>query len=171
MEKIFRSFESLNAWLGKRMGFLAFFIAFAIVYEILVRHFLNRPTIWANESTIFAACIIYMLAGAWAVLEDRHVRIDLFYHRFSDRKRALIDCLTFPFFTLFVVIMLWASFHYAWESFQVGETTSSPWNPPIYPMKMVMTVGLLLILLQGTIRFIRNLSLLWKKKSDPDHVH
>lgn len=169
MERIFRSIEHLNAWLGKRMGFLAFFIAFAIVYEILVRHFLNRPTIWANESTIFAACIIYMLAGAWAVLEDRHVRIDLFYHRLSEWKRALMDCLTFPFFVLFVIVMLWASFHYAWESFRLGETTSSPWNPPIYPMKMTMTAGLLLIFLQGTIRFIRNLSFLLKKKND--HAH
>jgi len=156
--------DRLNTWLGRSTGVLAFFVAAAIVYEVVVRHFFNRPTVWANESTIFAACLIYMLAGGWAVLEDRHVRIDLFYHQFSDRKRAAVDCLTYPFFALYIVVMLWASFNYTWESIRVGETTMSPWNPPIYPMKIFMTVGLFLILLQGTARLIRNLYLLWNKK-------
>jgi TRAP-type mannitol/chloroaromatic compound transport system permease small subunit len=105
-----------------------------------------------------------MLAGGWALLEDRHVRIDLFYHHFSERKRAAVDCLTFPFFALYIVVMLWASINYAWESVRVGETTMSPWNPPLYPMKILMTAGLFLILLQGTARLIRNLYLLWNKK-------
>ena len=156
--------DRLNTWLGRSTGVLAFFVAAAIVYEVVVRYFFNRPTVWANESTIFAACAIYMLAGGWAILEDRHVRIDVFYHRFSDRKRAAVDCLTYPFFALYIVVMLWASFNYTWESIRVGETTMSPWNPPIYPMKIFMTVGLFLILLQGTARLIRNLYLLWNKK-------
>lgn len=156
--------DRLNTWLGRSTGVLAFFVAAAIVYEVFVRYFLNRPTVWANESTIFAACIIYMLAGGWAILEDRHVRIDLFYHRFSARQRALVDCLTYPFFALYIVVMLWASSKYAWESLQLGETTMSPWNPPLYPMKILLTTGLFLILLQGTARLIRNLYLLGNKK-------
>jgi TRAP-type mannitol/chloroaromatic compound transport system permease small subunit len=164
MGKVLVFIDRLNTWLGRSTGVLAFFVAAAIVYEVAVRHFFNRPTVWANESTIFAACLIYMLAGGWAILEDRHVRIDLFYHHFSDRKRAAVDCMTYPFFALYIVVMLWASFNYAWESVRVGETTMSPWNPPIYPMKVLMTVGLFLILLQGTARLIRNLYLLWNKK-------
>lgn len=163
MERALAFIDRLNTWLGRSTGFLAFFVAAAIVYEVFVRHFLNRPTVWANESTIFAACVIYMLAGGWAILEDRHVRIDLFYHRFSPRTRALIDCLTYPFFALYIVVMLWASFKYAWESLELRETTMSPWNPPIYPMKILMTVGLFLILLQGTARLIRNLYFLRNK--------
>lgn len=165
MEKGLAFIDRLNNWLGRSMGFLAFFVAAAIVYEVIVRHFFNRPTVWANESTIFAACVIYMLAGGWAVREDRHVRIDLFYHRFSTRGKALVDCLTYPFFALYVVVMLWASSKYAWESLQLRETTMSPWNPPIYPMKIIMTAGLFLILLQGTVRLIRNLRVLTAKKS------
>jgi TRAP-type mannitol/chloroaromatic compound transport system permease small subunit len=163
MEKALAFIDRLNIWLGRSTGFLAFFVAAAIVYEVFVRYFLNRPTVWANESTIFAACVIYMLAGGWAILEDRHVRIDLFYHRFSPRTRAAVDCATYPFFALYIVVMLWASSKYAWESFQLRETTMSPWNPPIYPMKILMTVGLLLILLQGTARLIRNIYVLRNK--------
>jgi TRAP-type mannitol/chloroaromatic compound transport system permease small subunit len=160
MERVFAAIERINTWLGRTTGFLAFFVAAAIVYEVIMRHFFKQPTVWASESTIFAACFLYMLAGAWAIIEDRHVRIDLFYHGFSERKRALVDCLTFPCFALYIVVMLWASFHYAWESVQLRETTMSPWNPPIYPMKVIMTLGFFLILLQGAIRFIRNLRFL-----------
>jgi TRAP-type mannitol/chloroaromatic compound transport system permease small subunit len=164
MGKVLAFIDRLNTWLGRSTGVLAFFVAAAIVYEVVVRYFFNRPTVWANESTIFAACAIYMMAGGWAILEDRHVRIDVFYHHFSDRKRAAVDCLTYPFFALYIGVMLWASFNYAWESVRVGETTMSPWNPPLYPMKILMTAGLFLILLQGTARLIRNLYLLWNKK-------
>lgn len=160
MERVLVFIDRMNTWIGRSTGFLAFFVAAAIVYEVIVRHFFHRPTVWASESTIFAACVLYMLAGAWAIIEDRHVRIDLLYHGFSDRKRALIDCLTFPFFALYIVVMLWASCHYAWESVQLRETTMSPWNPPIYPMKIVMTVGFFLILLQGTVKLIRNICFL-----------
>jgi len=160
MEKVFGFIDRVNIWLGRSTGFLCFFVAAAIVFEVIVRHFFHRPTVWANESTIFAACILYMLAGAWAIIEDRHVRIDLLYSGFSERKRALVDCLTYPFFALYVIVMLWASYHYAWESIQLRETTMSPWNPPIYPMKIVMTVGLFLILLQGTVKLIRNIRFL-----------
>ncbi len=168
MEKALSFIDRLNTWLGKSTGVLAFFVAAAIVYEVVVRYFLNRPTVWANESTIFAACALYMLAGGWALLEDRHVRIDLFYHRFSTRRRAAVECLTYPFFALYIVVMIWASVNYAWESIRVGETTMSPWNPPIYPMKILLTLGLLLIFLQGTARLIRNLDLLRKRSS---HEH
>ena len=99
------------------------------------------------------------------MLEDRHVRIDMLYHRLSPKQRALIDCLTYPFFILYIAVMLWASLNYAWESFQVRETTMSPWNPPIYPMKIVMTLGLILLLLQGTVKFLRDLSILRRRRS------
>jgi TRAP-type mannitol/chloroaromatic compound transport system permease small subunit len=163
MAKALGFIDRLNRWLGRSTGFLAFFVAVAIVYEVFVRHFFNRPTVWANESTIFAAAAIYMLAGGWAILEDRHVRIDLFYHHCSPRTRAVVDCLTYPFFILYIGVMFWASVTYAWESLQLRETTMSPWNPPIYPMKILLAVGLFLIFLQGTARLIRNLYFLRNK--------
>jgi TRAP-type mannitol/chloroaromatic compound transport system permease small subunit len=118
---------------------------------------LQRPTVWANESTIFACCIVYMLAGAWVMLEDKHVRIDVLYGRVSHRRRAMLDCLTYPFFALYIVTVLWASLRVTAESVSVRETTMSPWDPPIYPMKIVMTIGLLLLLVQGTAKLVRDL--------------
>jgi TRAP-type mannitol/chloroaromatic compound transport system permease small subunit len=157
VDRILDAIDRLSTWIGKATGVLVFFAAAVIVYEIAMRAFLNRPTTWANESTVFACCIVYMLGGAWVLREDRHVRIDVLYGRLSPRGRAILDCVTYPFFALFVVVVLWASTLYAFESVKLRETTMSPWDPPIYPMKVAMAVGLVLILVQGTANLVRSL--------------
>ncbi len=157
LERFLSGVDRCNAWIGRATGVLVPFVAVAIVYEIAARYFLSRPTVWASESTVFACGIVYLLGGAWLVQEDRHVRIDLLHGRVGPRARALLDCLTFPFFVLYVLVMLWASFNYTMESIRVRETTMSPWDPPIYPMKIVMTLGLGLLFLQGLAKLARDL--------------
>jgi TRAP-type mannitol/chloroaromatic compound transport system permease small subunit len=147
----------MNTWIGKAVSILPLYVALAITYEIVLRYAFTRPTVWAAESTVFACGIVYLLGGAWTFLEDKHVRIDLLYVHLSERGRAVLNCCTFFFFALYIVVMLWATSIYAYESVQVLETTMSPWDPPIYPMKIAMALGLLLILLQGTANLIRNL--------------
>ena len=101
----------------------------------------------------------------WAVLEDRHVRIDLFYHRFSVRKRAAVDCLPIPFLLSISSLCSGRASTTPGNPSGSGKTTMSPWNPPFYPMKILLTLGLFLIFLQGTARLIRNIDLLRNKKA------
>ena len=165
MERLLNAIDRFNTVIGRATGVLVFFVSTAIVYEIIMRFLFRRPTVWSNESTVFACCMVYMLGGAWAMVEDRHVRIDVFYHNFSIRKRAIVDICMYPFFALYVIVMLWASSNYAWESIKVRETTMSPWDPPLYPMKIVMTLGLVLLLVQGTVKLLRDILLLTSRKS------
>lgn len=160
MTRLLDAVDRLSTWIGRATGLLVPFVALTIAYEIVTRHFFRRPTVWANESTVFACAMVYLLAGAWLIQEDRHVRIDLLYGRCGPRGRALLECVTFPFFALYVVVMLWASVDYTAESIRVRETTMSPWNPPIYPLKVVLCVGLALLFLQGLARLARNLRIL-----------
>ena len=62
------------------------------------------------------------------------------------------------FFLLYVGVMLKATLRYALESIELRETTMSPWDPPIYPIKAAMVAALALLLLQGTVKFIRDLN-------------
>jgi TRAP-type mannitol/chloroaromatic compound transport system permease small subunit len=157
MKPILAFIDRLDTWIGKVVSMLTLFVALAITYEIVMRYFFSMPTVWAAESTVFACGIVYLLGGAWTLLEDKHVRIDLLYGRLSKRGRALLDCCTYFCFALYIVVMLWATAIYTYESVQVLETTMSQWDPPFYPMKMAMTLALVLVFLQGTVNFIRNL--------------
>jgi TRAP-type mannitol/chloroaromatic compound transport system permease small subunit len=152
--------DRVSTLIGKAVSVLTLFVAAAIMYEIVMRYFFVRPTVWAAESTVFACGLVYLLGGAWTLLEDKHVRIDLIYAKVSPRGRAILDCLTYFCFALYIVVMLRATAIYTFESVQLLETTMTPWDPPIYPMKIAMTVALGLVLLQGSAKFIRDLHFL-----------
>lgn len=157
MRKILALVDGTSTWIGKVVSPLSLFVAVVIAYEIVMRTLFIRPIVWASESTIFACGLIYLLGGAWTLLEQKHIRIDMIYVKFSPRRRAVLDCITYLFFSLYILAMLWATWLYAAESIKVRETTMSPWNPPIYPMKMAMALGLLLLFIQGTAKLIRDL--------------
>jgi len=165
MRRILSVVDLVSTWVGKVVSVLTLFVALAIVYEILMRYAFSKPTVWASESTVFACGLVYLLGGAWTLLEDKHVRIDMLYSKVSHRGRAALDCFTYLFFAFYIAVMLYATAIYAYESAALRETTMTPWDPPIYPMKVAMAVALALLLLQGTARFIRNLYFLIKGKA------
>lgn len=157
MSKVLIFMDAISRWAGKFASVFSLLTALVITYEIFVRQVLLSPTVWAAEATVFACGILYLLGGPWTLLEDKHVRVDALYGRLSARGKALVDCLTFFPFSLYLLVMIWATGHYAFESLELRETTMSPWNPPIWPMKMIMLLALALVFLQGTARFVRDL--------------
>ena len=99
----------------------------------------------------------YLLAGGYALLHRRHVRIDVIYEALSPRMRARLDAFTFVFFVAYMLTLIWYGGVDAWNSFQIGETTSTPWNPVIWPVKAAIPAAGLLLLLQGISNLIRDL--------------
>lgn len=159
MKRLLSLIDWISTWSGKATSWLAIAVIFVVVYEIIMRYVFRRPTLWANEAMIFLCAILYVIGGAWTLLEKRHVKIDFVYEKFTPRQRAIFDVLTFFFFALYMGMMLWATSKYAWESIQLAERSGSPWNPPVYPIKIALALGVLLILLQGIANLIRDLHL------------
>jgi TRAP-type mannitol/chloroaromatic compound transport system permease small subunit len=158
--KVLSLIDGLSRCIGKAVSISIYFVTAAIVYEVIMRVFFSKPTIWAAEGTVFACGLLYLLGGAWTLLDDSHVRVDVFYAKRSARQKAVLDAFTYFFFALYIVVMIWATGKYAFESASLGETTMSPWDPPIWPMKIAMLLALILLFLQGTARFIRNIRLI-----------
>ena len=103
-----------------------------------------------------------MLGEAYTLLKKRHVRIDIFYNRFSERKKALIDIIFYLifFFPLWIGL-LYAMIPYVYLSWVTGERSMQGyWMPILYPFKTVMPVGIFLFLLQGIAEFIRSVMVL-----------
>lgn len=157
--------DSVSRWTGKFASVFSLLTAFIIAYEIFVRQILVSPTTWAAEATVFACGVLYLLGGPWTLLDDKHVRVDALYGRLSQRGKAIVNCFTFFPFCLYLLVMIWATYQYTTESFELRETTMSPWNPPIWPMKFVMLAALVLVFLQGLAKFIRDLLLAVKGKT------
>jgi len=157
VRKILALIDSTNTWIGKVTSVLSLGVAFIITYEIFMREVLVLPTRWVAEATVFGCGLVYLLGGAWTLKQDGHVRVDMLYHGLSRRGKAIIDCVTYFAFLLYIVVMIWAAWQYMGQSIAVWESTMSPWNPPIWPFKIVLVVSLIMLLLQQTAKFVRDL--------------
>jgi TRAP-type mannitol/chloroaromatic compound transport system permease small subunit len=120
-----------------------------IIWEISLRYFLGLPTIWAHELSLMFFGAVSILGGAYAQKYRAHVNMDLFYSRLSRRRRLILDIITFPFFLIFCGILLWKGWDFAWRSLLSWEYSQSNWAPLIWPIKMTIPLGALLIILQG----------------------
>lgn len=159
MDKLLAVIDGISTWTGKAASWLIALVVVFIIYEIFMRYVLHLPTQWVSESMVFGSGLTYVLGGAWALKENRHVKIDLIYGRLNARRRAVVDAITFLFFGLYMGVFLWAVFEYVVRSVSVLETSGSAWDPPVYPIKIALLVGVLILLLQGIAKFIRDLRL------------
>ncbi|MBI4637951.1 MAG: TRAP transporter small permease subunit [Candidatus Rokubacteria bacterium] len=158
MERVLRVIDSLNDWCGRLVGFQILFVAVVILYEVVLRAGFNAPTLWANETMIYVTAVAYLLGGGYALLHRRHVSVDVVYARFSPRTRARLDVATLAFLVLYLAALGWAGGRFAWDSIGVGETTGTPWNPPIWPVKLAIPIAAALVLLQGIANVVRDVT-------------
>ena len=154
-----RAIDNINEWVGKITSYLVLFLIVVILYEIFTRYFLNRPTIWVHEISAFIFGVSIMLGGGYTLLYRAHVNMDIIYSRFSQRGKAILNLVTSILFFSFALVLIWMGGEFALNSLKALETSSTTWDPPIYPIKLTIPIGGVLLLLQGLSKFIRDLSI------------
>ena len=148
--------DRVNSWVGRFWALAIFAVTLAVLYEIVSRSIFGQGTLWSNETTIYLSAIAYLIGGGYALAHRRHVRIDLIHERLSFRTRAILDSFTFIFFLLYAGALIWVGTTMGWTSFQQGEGSGTPWNPPIWPVKLAIPIAALLLLLQGIANLLRD---------------
>ncbi len=157
MRTIVRWIDTFNTLAGRFISFIMLPIMVIICFEVAMRYIFHRPTIWASEAMTYGCALLYVIGAAWTLLENRHVKIDFLYEKFSPRKKRILDCVTFPFFALYIGLLLWVGTKFAMESLNIRETSGTPWDPPVYPIKIAFVVGVVMLGMQGTSKFIKDL--------------
>ena len=147
--------DRANEWLGLFWGYAILLVTLAVIYEVIARTLFDSPTTWSNETVIYVSAVAYLLGGAYAHQHHRHVRIDLIYERLSPKLRVRVDLVMFIFFLLYVGALVWVGSQMAWDSLMQNETTGTPWNPLIWPVKMAIPVAGVLLILQGIANLLR----------------
>lgn len=151
--------DRLNSWVGRFWALAIFGVTLAVLYEVVSRGAFGRGTLWSNETTVYLSAIAYLVGGGYALAHRRHVRIDLVYELLAPRKRAFLDLFTFIFFVIYAGALIWVGTTMGWTSFQQSEGTGTPWNPPIWPVKLAIPLAALLLLLQGIANLLRDIGL------------
>jgi TRAP-type mannitol/chloroaromatic compound transport system permease small subunit len=139
-------------------SFIIVIVAFIVVFEVVARDTFTAPTKWAWPVNGQLICAFVVLAGGYNLLHRGHIRMDLLYSRWSSRNQKIVDIFT-SFLPLFYYgVLLYFGAQLAWESLITNERAmSGVFSYPRYPLRMVFTIGVFLVLLQVVAQFIRNL--------------
>jgi len=148
--------ETMTEWTARIFSFMMVAASLIIVIEAIRRYAFNSPTIYGLEMTIFLCAVTYLMGGAYALKLGAHVRIDILYNRWSPRTKAIIDLISTPLFFGSLGVLLWWGADWAIEALTEGQTTHSVWAPTIWPIRMAIPLGALLLVLQGIVTTIRD---------------
>ena len=150
MSAIVNLIETIVGGIGRIAALIVVPLILATCYEVFSRYLFGAPTIWAYELGYILTGTHFLLGGALALMMGTHIRIDLLYSRFSDRWRAAVDFICYAvLFLPFVVMLSESLFSYTFHAFQSGELSGqSAWSPPIWPFRMLLTLGFILLGLQ-----------------------
>ncbi|MFH1135747.1 MAG: TRAP transporter small permease subunit [Pseudomonadota bacterium] len=125
------------------------------VMDVGLRYFFNSPTIWAMDVNTMTFTGICFLAGGYALLHDVHVRLDILSRLWSPRTRIIIRLVTLPLVLIAVCFVIWKGFDSFWWAVRTNQHGQSYWAPPLWPVKLCLPVGGILLLLQGAAKWIR----------------
>lgn len=156
-QKAVAALDGLSIFVGKSVSWFALPMMLSLIYEVTMRYFFQKPTIWAMDVSLMLYGAHFMLGSAYCLQAGQHIRTDFFYHNWSVRTKAAVDLimyivLFFPAHILFLDI----GWRYFWKSFLQNEVSvTSPWMPPIWPVKLAIPLCVFLTLTQGISEVIK----------------
>lgn len=157
MQKILLFVDKISTWVGHAFSFLIVGLTLLITWEVFSRYALDNPHDWVFDAMNMLYGTFFMMAGAYTLAKNGHVRGDVLYSFFRPRTQATLDLLLFiVFFTPGVIALTYAGYFYAAESWAINEHSSvTADGPPIYPFKTVIPVAGAFLLVQGIVEIVR----------------
>jgi len=157
MQRFLLFIDKISTTVGQAFSFLIILLTLHVSWEVFARYVLDEPRAWAFDVMIMLYGTLFMMAGAYTLAQNSHVRGDVIYGFFSPRAQAILDLtLYIVFFIPGVTALVWAGYTYAAESWAINEHSNiTSEGPPVYPFKTVIPVAGALILMQGIVEIIR----------------
>jgi TRAP-type mannitol/chloroaromatic compound transport system permease small subunit len=156
MQKLLLAVDRLSTWLGQVFAWSIVLLTLMITWEVYSRYALNAPHDWALNLQIMMYGTLFMMAGAYTLSKNGHVRGDVLYGFFRPRTQATIDLVLYiVFFLPGIVALTYAGWTYANEALAIREKTFSATPLPLYPFKFVIPVAGAMLLLQGLVEIVR----------------
>ena len=156
---------------GKIVCWITVPLIFAMVYEVIGRHFFNRPTLWSFDISRMLAGALFMLGAAYTLSKGIHIRADFLYRNWKVKNQAMVDLFLYLlFFFPGFLVFFWVSFDYAYTSIcgrsdlmeclggkvRIQRAMDTTWMPIMWPLKSCMPIGAFLLLVQGVSEVLKS---------------
>ena len=162
MPKIISSYvkfiDGITSITGKITMYLVFVLMGILVLSFVTRNIINIPLMWIIEMAQFTMTAYYIMGGAYSMMDDQHVRMDLVYGNFSKKNKARMDLFTSVFLIFYLVTLLIGSYSSLVYTINTNQKLFTAWAPYVWPIKTIMSFGILLMLLQSFSMFFKDLA-------------
>lgn len=149
--------DRLSAWSGKLFAWTVVILTLLVCFDVTLRYVLNAPNQWVFDVAYILYGLLFMMAGAYTLSRNGHVRADMMYRTMQPRTQAWFDLVLYIlFFIPGISALVYAGIDVtraSWAMKEVSSVTSS--GVPIYPYKMFIPIAGGLLLLQGIAEIVR----------------
>ena len=146
-----RAIDRFSDLTGRLFALTQVFLLVTITYEVCSRYFFNAPTNWVFESSAMANGASFMLACGYALYKGAHVRTDIFWNGFSQRRKGVIDLVSYlVLFFPIMIFFMWVGLDGALHAFNTGERSQeSMWRAIMWPFRASIPLAAFLFMVQG----------------------
>jgi TRAP-type mannitol/chloroaromatic compound transport system permease small subunit len=153
-----RYVDAVSRVVGRFAMYLFLVLGAVLLTSTVSRLVVGASVNWALEMSQFLLSSYYLLGGAYSLQMDSHVRMDLLYTRISSRRRVTTDAITILFVIFYLIVLFAGGLSSTEYAIQYNQRNYSAWSPVLWPIKTVMTVGILLMLLQAISMFFKDIA-------------
>lgn len=157
MQNLLLFIDKISTWIGQFFSWLIVALTFMISWEVFSRYVLDNPHPWAFDVMSMMYGSLFMMAGAYTLSKNGHVRGDVLYGFFPPRLQAWLDLILYIlFFIPGVVALAYAGYGFAADSWAINEHSNVTANgPPVYPFKTILPIAGAFLLAQGLVEIVR----------------
>jgi TRAP-type mannitol/chloroaromatic compound transport system permease small subunit len=157
MQNLFLTVDKISTAIGHFFSWLVVGLTALIGFEVFSRYVLNNPHPWVFDAQIMMYGTMFMMAGAYTLAKNGHVRGDILYGFLKPRTQAIFDLILYVvFFIPGVIALAYAGYGYAADSWRILEHSSiTSDGPPIYPFKTIIPIAGVVLLVQGIVEILR----------------
>lgn len=164
MSSFARVMDKISIRVGHAASWMTLILVVVTIYDVIMRYIFKAGSIWIQESEWHLFAANFMLAASWTLLRNGHVRVDIFYVKFSIKTKAWVDLIGSILFLLpFCILIVYSSIPFVFDSWAIWEGSSDPGGLPArYILKSVIPLTFILLALQGISEIIKNAAVITK---------
>ncbi|MFY0650959.1 MAG: TRAP transporter small permease subunit [Cyclobacteriaceae bacterium] len=170
MKQLSSAIENFIERTGKVVSWLSFILVVIIGFDVLFRYAFNQSTAALFELEWHLFAVLFMIGAAYTLKHDKHVRVDVFYTRFSTKKKAWVNLIGTVFFLIpFCIVVIKTSIPFVMASHKIMESSADPGGLPYrYIIKSTIPIGTFLLLLQAISELLKSLLIISSPSSEYD---
>lgn len=169
MEALIKKLESISTLIGRSISYLLLAMMLIMVAIVVMRYLFNEGSIALQESVTYFHVAVFVFGMGYTLQENAHVRVDIFYHKMSEKNQALVNIFGSLFLLVpFCLFSLWVSFPYVQRSWILAEKSADAGGiPAVYLLKSLLIVLALVLLFQALIELLKNIQVIKRKDTSP----